>query len=119
MAAAAAASHKPHKEDQLSKQSTNKAANVGKHRQQGDKHFQRRQQHVDTVAEQLTCCHLSSQAFTMIQTSVSSLGHIDQTSGAKWTPRQHTSPIYDFILPVCRDATFPATLGKHQVERLL
>lgn len=66
MAAAAAISHRPHKEDQLSKQSANKAADVRKQRQQGHKHVQRRQQRVDTVAEQVTCCHLSSQAFTGI-----------------------------------------------------
>lgn len=66
MAAAAAVSHRAHKEDQLHRHSANKAANVRKQRQQRDKHLDRRQQLVDTVAEQLTCCHLSSQIFTMI-----------------------------------------------------
>lgn len=60
MAPAAAATCTPHKEDQLHKHSANTAAKARKPWQRGDKHVKRRQQHVDTVSGQPTCCHLSA-----------------------------------------------------------
>ena len=109
MAAAAAVSPRPHKEARLHKHSANKAANVRKLVQQGDKHLERRQRHVDTVSQQLTCCHLSPQTFTMILATANQR----VIAGLYWSnPRRKVdAPAARLYSPqaskACRDATFP------------